>query len=150
MRAQSAQVAAAIVATALSAAGCGPIGWVRVTVNQPLDPREVAFIAPGRTTWTEVANRLGAPNRLAASGAGLVADYLYSDSRSFTVNPGWPLGFFGPVSSAPHSLTLGSQGIGDHTFQVAIDSRGVVQYADFRRGDAAAQYRLLPFEGPGQ
>ena len=144
-------MAAAIIATASSIAGCGgPIGWVRVTVNHPLAPHDVAFIVPGRTTWTEVTSRLGAPNRLAAAGDGLVADYLYSDGKSFTINPGWPLGFLGPVSYAPHSLVLGGQGIGTHTFQVAVDVGGTVRYADFRRGEAASQYRLSPFEGPSQ
>jgi hypothetical protein len=96
-----------------------------------------------------VTSRLGPPDRLAAIGGGLVADYFYSDSKSFNVNPGWPLGFLGPVSYAPHSLTLGGQGIAIHTFQVAVDSRGIVQYAAFRRGEAASQYRLWPFDGPG-
>jgi hypothetical protein len=150
MRSRPLLVASVILATVSSVAGCGPIGWVRVTLNHSLDPHEVAFIVPGRTEWTEVTNRLGAPNRLAANGNGLVADYFYSDGRSFTVNPGWPLGFVGPVSYAPHSLTLASQGIGNHTFQVAVDSRGIVQYADFRRGETAAHYRLWPFEGPSQ
>jgi hypothetical protein len=150
MRSRWPLVAAAILATVSAVAGCGPIGWVRVTVNHPLDPRDVVFIVPGRTEWTEVTNRLGAPDRLAAAGDGLVADYFYSDSRSFTINPGWPLGFIGPVSYAPHSLTLGSQGIGNRTFQVVVGSRGIVQYADFRRGETGAQYRLWPFASPSQ
>lgn len=149
MRSQSPLVAAAILATVLSA-GCGPIGWVRVTVNHPLDPHDVAFIVPGRTTWAEVTSQLGAPNRLAAAGDGLVADYFNSDGKSFNINPGWPLGFFGPASYAPHSLVLGGQGVGNHTFQVAVDARGIVQYAEFRRGETAAQYRLWPFAGPSQ
>ena len=147
-RSRSARVAAAIVATELSVASCGPIGWVRVTVNHPLDAHDVAFIVPGHTTWGDVTNRLGAPDQLAGAGDALVADYFYSDSKSFNVNLGWPLGFIGPVSYAPHSLTLGGQGIGIHTFQVAVDSRGIVEWADFRRGEAASQYRLWPFIGP--
>jgi hypothetical protein len=140
------RVALAAAALGLGMTGCGPIGWIRLSFNRPLDARDVAFIVPGRTTWGEVTSRLGAPNRLGAVHDGVVIDYVYSDSRSFNVNPGWPLGFIGPLSYAPHSLSLGSQGVGVHTFQVAFDARGVVQYADFRRGQAAAEYRLSPFE----
>jgi hypothetical protein len=143
------RTAVAVAAIGLGVAGCGPIGWIRVTINHPLDAREVAFIVPGRTTWGEVTTRLGAPNRLAAVHDGVVIDYVYSDSKSFSVNLGWALGFIGPLSYAPHSLSLGGQGTGVHTFQVAFDSRGVVQYADFRRGQAAAQYRVWPFKNPG-
>ena len=129
-------------------AGCGPIGWVRVTINRPLDAQEVAFIVPGKTTWREVASRLGAPDQLVGTHDGLIAGYVYSDGRYFRINFGWPLGFVTPVSYAPHDVALGVQGVGIRTFQVAVDSRGVVQYADFRRGEAAAQYRLSPFKNP--
>jgi hypothetical protein len=146
---RSLRKAAAIVAIGLSVAGCGPIGWIRVTTNHPLAAREVAFIVPGRTTWAEVTSRLGAPNRITAIEEGLVADYVYSDGRSFRINFGWPLGFVTPVSYAPHDLVLGGQGIGVGTFEVAFGPRGVVRYADFRRGKGASQYRLWPFESPG-
>jgi hypothetical protein len=138
----------AVVAAGLGLAGCGPIGWVRVTLNHPLDPNAVAFIVPGKTNWDEVTSRLGAPDRLAAVGDGTVADYLYSDGKSFQVNFGWPLGFVAAASYAPHDLTLGGQGIGVHSYQVAFDERGVVRYADFRREEPASQYRLWPFEIP--
>lgn len=130
-------------------ASCGgPIGWIRVTTNHPLDTQAVAFIVPGRTTWGDVTSRLGAPNWLAGTGDGFVADYFYSDSRSFNLNLGWPLRFVAAVSVAPHDLALGGQAIGIHTFQVAVDSREVVQYAAFQRGQAASQYRLWPFDSP--
>jgi hypothetical protein len=137
-----------ILAIGLNVAGWGPIGWVRVTVNHPLDAREVAFIVPGRTTWDDVTNRFGAPDRLVSGRDGLIADYLYSDTRYFRIDPGWPLGFVGPVSYAPHSFALSVEGIGIQTFQVAFNSREVVKYAGFRRGEATSQYRLTPFESP--
>ena len=58
------------------------------------------------------------------------------------------LEFISPVSYAPHDLALSVEGIGIQTFQVAYDARKIVQYADLRRGEAASQYRLSPFEGP--
>jgi hypothetical protein len=145
---RSPRLTGAILAIGLNLAGCGPIGWVRVTINQPLNAQQVAFIVPGKTTWGEVTARLGAPDRLAEAYAGLIADYLYADTRYFRIDPGWPLGFVTPVSYAPHSFALSVEGIGIRTFEVAFDSREVVQYADFRRGEAASEYRFSPFESP--
>jgi len=139
--------AGAIVAAGLTLAACGPVGWTRVTVNRPLNAGEVKFIVPGETKWDEVMSRLGAPDELAGTRAGTVADYYYSDSRSFRINFTWPLSFFLPTAHLPHSLVLGGQGIGTNDFQVAFDTTGVVQYAAFRRGEAASRYRLWPFEG---
>jgi hypothetical protein len=93
-------------------------------------------------------SRLGAPDRLVEAHDRLIADYVYSDGKYFRINFGWPLGFISPVSYAPHDLALSVEGIGIQTFQVAFDSREIVQYADFRRGEAASQYRLSPFESP--
>jgi hypothetical protein len=138
-RSRAPRVTCATLAIGLSVAGCGPIGWVRVTVNHPLDAHEVAFIVPGKTTWDEVTGRLGAPDRLVSRHDGLIADYQYSDSKYFRINPGWLLGFITPVSYAPHDLGLSVEGTKIETFQVAFDSRQVVQYAGFRRGEAASQ-----------
>jgi hypothetical protein len=99
---------------------------VRVTVNHPLDAREVAFIVPGTTTWDEVTGRLGAPDRLVSRHDRLIVDYEYSDSKYFRIDPGWPLGFITPVSYAPHDFALSVEGIGIEAFQVAFDLRQVV------------------------
>jgi hypothetical protein len=135
-----------MIAIGLALAGCGPIGWTRVTVNRPLSAREVSFIVPGATKWSEVMSRLGAPDELIDTCNGIVADYFYSDSKSFDINFGWPLTFIPAASHAPHSFALGGRGIGTNSFQVTFDARGVVQYAAFSRGQAAAPYRLWPFE----
>jgi hypothetical protein len=142
-------LAAALVASGLALGGCGPIGWTRVTVNHPFQAQDVAFVVPRQTTWDEVTRRLGAPDELIRTGDGLAADYFSADSRSFRVNFGWPLGFIAPVSYAPHDFTLGAQGIGTRTFQVAFDAQGVVVHAGFIPGAPASQYRLWPFSGPG-
>jgi hypothetical protein len=142
------RVAGALLASVLSLVGCGPIGWTRVTVNRPLHAQDVAFIVPHLTTWDEVTRRLGAPDALLRTGEGLAADYFYSDSKSFSVNFGWPLGFVTPVSYLPHSFVLGGQGMGIPAFQVAFDARGVVTYTGFLPGASASQYRLWPFSSP--
>ncbi len=131
----------------LSAAGCAPIGWTRVTLNHPLRPEDVAFITPGKTKWDEVMNRLGAPNQLSGTPTGVVANYYYYDGKYFGVDFGWPLNFVGPLSFAPHSMVLRNGGIGADTFQVAFDANGAVQYDGFSHASAASQFKSWPFEG---
>lgn len=128
--------------------GCGPIGWTRVTLNRPLQPQDVAFIEPRRTTWDEVMGRLGAPDGLIRTADGLAADYISSDGRSFSVNLGWPLNFVTPISYVPHDFSLGGRGIGTRTFEVAFDAHGIVVYAAFVPGGPASQYRAWPFSSP--
>lgn len=139
--------AVAACATALGIAGCDPLSWTRVTLNSPLKADEVAFIVPGRTKLADVVGRLGAPDELIGTHNGFAANYLYHDAKYFRVNFGWPLGFVDPLSYAPHDLVLGNSALGADTFQVAFDARGVVRYAGFFRGAAAAQFKMWPFEG---
>jgi hypothetical protein len=147
---RSSSLLLAALAGGLGLAGCGgPFGWVRVTVNRPLKPQDVAFIVPHRTRWDEITRRLGAPDELVRTADGVAADYLCSDGKSFRVNFGWPLGFVAPVSYAPHDFTLGGQGIGSRTFEVAFDARDVVVYAGFVPGAPASKFRLWPFSSPG-
>jgi hypothetical protein len=132
---------------ALCLAGCDPISWTRVTLNQPLAVTDVAFIVPGHTRLDEVVARLGAPDQLVAAGDGFAVNYLYRDSKDFRVNFGWPLGFVSPTSYLPHDLVLENSASGGDRFQVAFDSRSVVRYAGFFRGAEAAKYKAWPFEG---
>lgn len=139
----------ALAASGLGLAGCGgPFGWTRATLNRPLHPADVAFIVPRETTWSEVTERLGAPDDLVRTGDGVAADYVSRDSRSFSINFGWPLNFVAPVSYAPHDLVLGGRGVGNRTFEVAFDAHGIVTYAGFVSDAAASQYRLWPFSSP--
>jgi hypothetical protein len=132
---------------ALCLAGCDPISWTRVTLNQPLAARDVAFIVPGRTRLDEVVARLGAPDQLVPAQDGFAVNYLYRDAKYFRVNFGWPLGFVSPTAYLPHDLVLENSASGADRFQVAVDSRSVVRYVGFFRGAAAAQYKAWPFEG---
>jgi hypothetical protein len=67
---------------------------------------------------------------------------------SFSINFGWPLGFFSPTAYLPHDFVLGGEGIGSHTFEVAFDAQGLVAFAGFLPGRLAAQYKLWPFSPP--
>ena len=137
--------AIAAIAAGLSAAGCDPISWTRLTLNHPLKAEEVGFIVPGSTRLDEVVARLGAPDQLIGTRGGMAANYLYEDAKYFRVNFGWPLGFVSPIAYAPHDLVVANNALSADTFQVAFDARGVVQYAGFFRG-AAARYKAWPFD----
>jgi hypothetical protein len=116
-----------------------------VSVNRPLTAADVGFIVPGRTSWHEVTERLGAPDDLVGTREGFLAAYSDYDSRSFRINFGWPLGFVAPFY-APHDLATGGQGIGVRTFAVAFDEKGIARFADFVRGEAGSRYQVWPFD----
>ncbi len=146
MAARAYCAAFAILVLAFNSAACGPVGWTRLTVNRPLKPQDVAFITPGRTTWNEVIEKLGVPNQLLGIPDGMVANYYYFDGKDFSVDLGWPLNFVGPLSFAPHSMTLRNAALGMDKFEVAFDSKGVVTYAAFSHRLGVSQYKAWPFE----
>lgn len=129
---------------ALLLSGCTPITWTQVTLNQPLRAQDIRFIDPGRTQWTEVVRRLGAPGELQPTPSGFVATYFYLDTADFDVDLGWPLGFIGPVSRAPHRLELGDTGIGVEELEVAVGTDLRVQYAVFADSNDAARFKPVP------
>ncbi|MDA8252218.1 MAG: hypothetical protein M0Z28_24055 [Rhodospirillales bacterium] len=133
-----------LVALALAAAGCTPISWTRVTINRPLHARDIAFIAPGRTTWRDVTARLGMPGDLSLLPDGFVASYFYYDTADFGVDFGWPLGFVGPVAKLPHQMQVGDTGIGTDMLQIGVDQDGHVRFAAFVQGKRAGRFKSLP------
>lgn len=140
------RTAGLMLAVMLSAAGCGPFGWTRLTVNHPLSEQDVAFIRPGETKLEEVTKRLGAPTMLEQTAVGMVASYYYYDGRYFGIDLTYPLNFFGPVSLTPHGVNLRNMGVGMDMFQVAYDARGVVQYDAFAHRSDISRYKAWPFE----
>src|SRR5690348_13249956 len=110
---------------ALCLAGCDPISWTRVTLNQPLAVTDVAFIVPGHTRLDEVVARLGAPDQLVAAGDGFAVNYLYGDSKDFAVNFGWPFAFVSPPSYLRPDFVLGNTVGGGGGFQFALVWRSV-------------------------
>jgi|GEM_PF-377787 hypothetical protein len=128
--------------------GCTPIGWVRVSVNEPLTPDKVDFIVPGKTRWEDVIRRLGAPDEIDEVQRKIIADYFFYDGRDFWVDLGQPLNYFVQTQNIPHNFTLGGREIGVNTFEVAFDSSKIVQYACFVRGKEAARYVFWPLHAP--
>ena len=140
---------AAALLLALAVTGCGPINWTRITLNHPLQAKDVAFIKPGETRLNDVIGRLGAPNDLLETPDGMIADYYYYDSRRFDVDFGWPAGFFLPpgASMAPHQLEFTNAGIAADTFEVAFDGSGVVRYEGFSHTASVPGFNSSPFGG---
>jgi hypothetical protein len=134
-----------ILAISLSTAGCGPFGWTRLTLNRPLDAQDVVFITPGKTTWREVMQRLGAPSDISGTSTDIIANYYYYDGKFFSIDFLYGLNFFAPASAAPHSVVFRNAGFGPDTFQVAFDDNGVVEYKGFAHGSGVPQYRVWPF-----
>ena len=85
---------ALFVLSGLVAQGCNV---VRITLNTPLKPEDVAFITPGQTTLTEVIDKLGSPDSLTDSNNGVVAIYRFLDMKYSRVNFGWLVKPWSPV-----------------------------------------------------
>lgn len=131
-----------LLAIHLGLVGC-PIVWQRVTINDPIKPENVTFIMPGKTTFAEILERLGAPNEMSESHLGPVARYRFLDEKYFRVNFGWALRFINPFLSP--DMSLGGGGIGTDEFQVVFDSNWIVQWYAFASASEAARFTYWPF-----
>ncbi len=129
----------------LALAGCfrGPIVWQRLSLNDPIAPEEVAFIQEGRTSLSEVAARLGAPDEIVKSKQRIVARYHFTDGKYFRVDFGWGLRFLVPVFSP--DMVLGGGGFGTDVFEVACDSRMIVQQYAFAYHVNSSVFRFWPY-----
>lgn len=124
-------------------AGCGFITMAHITVNDPIGQEDVAFIIPGRTTFSEVVERLGAPDELVGAEEGAVVFYHFRDAKYSRVNFGWPLRFWTPVQ--PDFIFSGA-GFGTDVFQIAFDHDWIVQYHSFAKHvPPASRYNPWPF-----
>lgn len=130
--------------TTLSGCLRGPVVWQRVTVNQPLSAQDVSFVVNGATTLSEIVEKLGAPNQMLSSNAGVVARYHFTDAKYFRVDFGWGLRFLIPFY-AP-DLVLGGGGLGVDAFQVTYNDRWIVQDHGFAFHTQSTEFRLWPFE----
>ena len=123
----------------LTAAGCN---FVRITLNTPLAPDDVAFIVPGRTTVTEVVEKLGSPDALSESTAGVVATYRFLDMKYSRVNFGWLLKPWSPVDP---DLVMSRTGFGTDAFEVWYDANWIVTQHSFLRHVSDLPFLPNPF-----
>jgi len=127
----------------IALAGCGPIIWQRLTVNQPITKDQVTFIQEGATRLSEVARELGSPDEILNLKNRLVARYHFIDTKYFRINFGWGLRFFIPYYTP--DLVLSGGGAGTDVFDVACDSNLVVQETAFAFHKSSSRF-LFPWD----
>lgn len=132
----------ALLAPAGGLHGCGLASFVRLSINDPIEPEDVTFIEPGRTTLREVVTRLGAPDEMEPLGDDVVARYHFRDARYARVNLGYPSGFFLPV---PIDLVVAGGGLGADVFQVVFDAEWRAVGHAFAHHARSSRYRPWPF-----
>ena len=136
-------ILAALMGLCGSLAGCGGFYTAaRLTVNDPLGPQDVSFIKIGKTSFTDVVARLGAPDELVGGDTSALIIYHFRDAKYSRVNFGWPLRFWLPVQP---DLIVAGGGLGTDMFQVSFDQRWLVQHHAFSKHAQASRYRLWPF-----
>jgi len=123
----------------MASGGCN---FVRITLNTPLTPDDVAFIVPGQTTLNEVIGKLGAPDSLTDSTTGIVATYRFLDMKYSRVNFGWLLKPWSPVDP---DLIMSRTGFGTDAFQVFYDANGIVTQHSFLRHLTQPKFNAYPF-----
>jgi len=158
-----------LLVVSLTMSGC-PLVWQRVSINQTITAEATTFIAPGKTTFAEVVERLGAPNEISTlddestyslirrpmkrntprmdtiSRHGAVVRYGFLDAKRFRANFTWGLQFVLNAPGAPTDVELGSGGIGMDELLIVFDSNWVVQQHAFAKHRDASRYRLWPFD----
>ena len=115
---------------------------VRITLNTPLTPDDVAFIIPGQTTLPEVVDRLGSPDSINNSHTGMVTIYRFLDMKYARVNFGWLARPWSPVDP---DLIFSRTGFGTDAFEVFYDSNGVVIQHSFLRHVTDRSFHPYPF-----
>ena len=115
---------------------------MRITLNTPITPKDVAFIVPGQTTLPEVVERLGSPDSLNNTSTGIVSIYRFLDMKYARVNLGWIARFWSPVDP---DLIFSRTGFGTDALQVFYDSNGVVIEHSFLRHLKELPFHHYPF-----
>lgn len=115
---------------------------VRITFNTPLTPDDVAFIVPGKTTLLEVVDKLGSPDSINNSSAGMISMHRFLDMRYARINFGWLAKPWSPVDP---DLVFSRTGFGTDAFQVFYDSNGVVVQHSFLRHVTERPFHPYPF-----
>jgi hypothetical protein len=128
-----------LLAVALALSSCQ---WRRLTVNDPIHSDTVAFIQSGRTTFTEVVDKLGPPDDIAAAGNTMVARYRFRDGKYFKIDAGRLLAFWSPVTP---EMSMARGQMETDIFQVVLNSKGIVQEHAFAFQSPSTRFNPWPF-----
>jgi hypothetical protein len=120
-------------------AGCNV---VRITLNDPLTQDDVAFIVPGETTLADVVAKLGTPDSITDSHAGIVATYRFLDMKYSRINFGWLVKPWSPVDP---DLIVSRTGFGTDAFELLCNSDWVVTHQSFLRHLSGPRFNPYPF-----
>lgn len=124
-------------------AGCGFADFARVSVNEPITMKDVAFIHPDRTTFSEVIAELGTPDELKESETGAIAVYRFLDARYSRINYGVVAGAWSPVT--PDLITEGL-GMQLNRLEIQLSPTWVVHRAEFtNQPGRPSRFTLIPF-----
>ncbi len=134
----------ALTLTSMNGCSEGPVTWRRLTLNQTISSDDVTFIVPGKTDFSMVIERLGAPNEISASQDGMVTRYYFTDGKYFKANYGWGFRFIIPFFSP--DMDLGGGGIGRDVFQVTYDNRWLVRDHAFALHSNSSKFLAWPFK----
>ncbi len=124
----------------LSFQGCNV---VRITLNTTLTSEDVAFIVPGKTTFTDVVAKLGAPDSITDSDTGFVATYRFVDLKYSRVNFGWLAKPWTPIDP---DLIFSRTGLGVDAFEVLCDEKWIVLHQGFQRHLSRPPFYPYPFQ----
>lgn len=127
------------IALLLAIHGCNN---VRITLNDPINQNDVAFIIPGQTTLSDVTAKLGTPDSITRSAKGAVATYRFLDMKYSRVNFGWLAKPWSPIDP---DLIIARNGMGTDAFQVLYDSHWVVTQYTFLRHPSPRRFNPYPF-----
>ncbi|MFO0699509.1 MAG: hypothetical protein U0236_09785 [Nitrospira sp.] len=123
--------------------GCGFADFARVSVNEPITMKDVAFIRPDQTTFAEVVAKLGTPDELLESKRGVIAVYRFLDARYSRINYGIVAGAWSPVT--PDLITEGL-GMRLNRLAIQLSPTWVVHRAEFTNPpDRPSRFTLMPF-----
>ncbi len=114
----------------------------RLTINTPLTPQHVAFIAEGRTTLAEVVNVLGAPDSMAEAESGTTVVYRFLNAKYSRVNFGWLVKPWSPVDP---DLVMSRSGFGADAFELICDANWVIIHQGFVRHRPEPLFTPYPF-----
>ncbi len=114
----------------------------RLTINTPLTPQHVAFIAEGRTTLAEVVNALGAPDSMAEAESGTTVVYRFLNAKYSRVNFGWLVKPWSPVDP---DLVMSRSGFGADAFELICDANWVIIHQGFVRHRPEPLFTPYPF-----
>jgi hypothetical protein len=131
-------------------AGC-PVRWQRLSINDPIRPADVAFIQPGKTTLTEIVEKLGVPDVMTdVEHGGAAVRYRFLDVKYFRIDFLWGLRFVFPllyiVPGASPSFVLGGGGGRPDEFEVLFDPAWIVRGYAFDVHASTSEFIIWPFE----